>query len=72
MKCTMALSYFIDLQGSQTPPFRQLKCRGLVTLLIYKVLKQSAFKLFDFRGLVTLLIYKVLKRIARTSFLFLA
>ena len=34
------LSYFTDLQGSQTKALQLIILSGLVTLLIYKVLKQ--------------------------------
>ena len=37
----LLLSYFTDLQGSQTIAQWQEQRRGLVTLLIYKVLKRA-------------------------------
>ena len=55
------LSYFTDLQGSQTIPCRMNIKKGLVTLLIYKVLKHLLWHQIQIACLVTLLIYKVLK-----------
>ena len=55
------LSYFTDLQGSQTLiNYRKFEM-CLVTLLIYKVLKPANFFSLAKICLVTLLIYKVLK-----------
>ena len=39
-------SYFTNLQGSQTPPLLIAKLLGLVTLLIYKVLKLALWRTF--------------------------
>ena len=55
------LSYFTDLQGSQTSAVTVWSSGSLVTLLIYKVLKQRYEMQRDMTCLVTLLIYKVLK-----------
>ena len=55
------LSYFTDLQGSQTHNHGKDGRFSLVTLLIYKVLKLSSSRADFCRCLVTLLIYKVLK-----------
>ena len=55
------LSYFTDLQGSQTIMATMLSRSSLVTLLIYKVLKRSSSDANAMIRLVTLLIYKVLK-----------
>ena len=55
------LSYFTDLQGSQTRRDKRSTSNGLVTLLIYKVLKQTPSAFARETCLVTLLIYKVLK-----------
>ena len=55
------LSYFTDLQGSQTYPSSISLNKCLVTLLIYKVLKQPCNSDYTAACLVTLLIYKVLK-----------
>ena len=57
------LSYFIDLQGSQTSYCCDVSSSSLVTLLIYKVLKQVIDKITRVESLVTLLIYKVLKHV---------
>ena len=57
----LRLSYFTDLQGSQTSSCSISALYSLVTLLIYKVLKQKLFSRFLILSLVTLLIYKVLK-----------
>ena len=56
------LSYFTDLQGSQTQVQHSSFRQRLVTLLIYKVLKLDGEIYAVCYGLVTLLIYKVLKR----------
>ena len=61
MMLMTVLSYFTDLQGSQTLDEVLELLSGLVTLLIYKVLKQSIKDARDGDCLVTLLIYKVLK-----------
>ena len=58
------LSYFTDLQGSQTYSADLSRFPCLVTLLIYKVLKHKLYDVSVVDGLVTLLIYKVLKRVA--------
>ena len=55
------LSYFTDLQGSQTAVWALMSSMRLVTLLIYKVLKRDKFDVNMNLRLVTLLIYKVLK-----------
>ena len=62
------LSYFTDLQGSQTIPLSSHSLISLVTLLIYKVLKRL-YPVAAFSScLVTLLIYKVLKQSTETMF----
>ena len=60
-----SLSYFTDLQGSQTYPNDNKLILRLVTLLIYKVLKPDVEWLRFKVRLVTLLIYKVLKRCSK-------
>ena len=55
------LSYFTDLQGSQTISVSPHDAFSLVTLLIYKVLKRDGVPVSSTIRLVTLLIYKVLK-----------
>ena len=65
---TFSLSYFTDLQGSQTILVTMYSIIYLVTLLIYKVLKQGAWSDFCNWDLVTLLIYKVLKQPCNTDY----